>query len=253
MFSQISHISNLVGKFWVKRCCLSASVYYILFSKFYIGSHHSTADWGMAYDHLRFINNCALAGGPSPKLLVPVQEYHPASDRVTDVFTKVVVKHPLQLSPGMSLPLNCHLCVWVGGFPIVLQVNLAVSPSSRVRFLGRSAEDWATGRSEGKNMQPTFSTHWFGAERRMVNSEKKEQHQHPNKLYLFFPLLTANNTLYLHNINFIVDPKCHTLYKPIHNYLLSLQTVQINWTSNLTVLNTMQVIGQPEINMTTVW
>lgn len=83
-----------------------------------------------------FINNCALAGGPSPKPLVPVQEYHPASERVTDVFTKAVVGQLLQLSPGMSFPLNCHLCVTVGGFPIVLQVNLAVIPSSRVTFLG---------------------------------------------------------------------------------------------------------------------
>ena len=83
-----------------------------------------------------FINNCALAGGPSPKPLVPVQEYHPASDRATDVFTKVVVGQLLQLSPGMSFPLNCHLCVTVGGFPIVLQLNLAVIPSSRVTFPG---------------------------------------------------------------------------------------------------------------------
>ena len=90
----------------------------------------------MAHNYLHFINNCALAGGPSPKLLVPVQEYHPASDRATDVFTKVVVEHPLQLSPGMSFPLNCHLCDSVGGFPVVLQMNLAVAPSSRVRFLG---------------------------------------------------------------------------------------------------------------------
>lgn len=56
-----------------------------------------------------FINNCALAGGPSPKILVPVQEYHPASDRDTDVFVYVVVEHPLQLSPEISFPLNCHL------------------------------------------------------------------------------------------------------------------------------------------------
>lgn len=118
--------------------------------------------WGWTHDHLHFINNCALAGGPSPKLLVPVQEYHPASDKVTDDFTKVVVEHPLQLSPGMSFPLNCHLCVSVGGFPVVLQVKLAVSPLSRVRFLGWSATVWATGRSEDKkiiySLQPAFST-----------------------------------------------------------------------------------------------
>ena len=48
----------------------------------------------------------------------------------------VVVKHPLQFSPAMSFPLNCHLWVCVGGFPIVLQVKIAVDPSSKDRFLG---------------------------------------------------------------------------------------------------------------------
>ena len=43
----------------------------------------------------------------------------------------------------------------------------------------------------------------------MVNSEKKEQHNNPNKLILipFLPPLTVNNTLC--NINFIVNPKIH--------------------------------------------
>ena len=71
--------------------------------------------------NLRFISNRALAGGPSPKPFVPVQEYHPASAWDTDAFWKVVSEHPLQLSPGMSTPLNCHLCDCVAGLPIVLQ------------------------------------------------------------------------------------------------------------------------------------
>jgi len=86
------------------------------------------------YSH--FNNNCALAGGPSPRILVPVQEYHPASDKDKDFFVYVIVKHPLQLSPSMSFPLNCHLWVCVSGFPIVLQVKIAVDPSSKDRFLG---------------------------------------------------------------------------------------------------------------------
>ena len=86
------------------------------------------------YSH--FINNCALAGVPSPTLLVPLQEYHPASDRDTDVTVYVVVEHSLRLSRAKSFPLNCHLWVCVGGFPIVLQAKIAVDPSSKVMFLG---------------------------------------------------------------------------------------------------------------------
>ena len=69
-----------------------------------------------------------------------MQEYHPVSDRLT-LKLKVVLGHCLQLCPEMSFPLNCHLCVSVGGFPIFLQMNFAVSPSSMVRFLGWSVGD----------------------------------------------------------------------------------------------------------------
>ena len=86
--------------------------------------------------NIRLISNCALAGGPSPRELVPVQEYHPASSRVTEAFVKVVFEQPEQLSPDMSTPLNCHFCDCVGGLPMVLQVKVAVCPTDRVRFLG---------------------------------------------------------------------------------------------------------------------
>ena len=88
------------------------------------------------YGNLRLTINFALAGGPSPKMLVPVQEYHPASAWVTTAFVYVVFEHPLQLSPGMSTPLNCHLCDCVAGLPLVLQRKVAVAPSARVRFFG---------------------------------------------------------------------------------------------------------------------
>ena len=96
--------------------------------------HHASLATTCMY--LRLINSCALAGGPSPNIFFPIHEYHPASNSVTAAFVSVVVEHPAQLSPGMLTPLNCHLCSVVTGLPIVLQQNVAVAPSARVRFLG---------------------------------------------------------------------------------------------------------------------
>ena len=96
------------------------------------------------------ISNCAFAGGPSPNELVPTQPYDPSSFRSTDPILKVVVGQLLHASPCKSFPLNCHLWAVVGGLPIVLQLKVAVSPSARVRFLGWSAGDWTTGRSDNK-------------------------------------------------------------------------------------------------------
>ena len=70
--------------------------------------------------NLRLINSCALAGALSPNIFFPIHEYHPASNSVTPAFVSVAVGHPAQLSPGMSTPLNCHLCAVVTGLPIVL-------------------------------------------------------------------------------------------------------------------------------------
>ena len=117
----------------------------------YNGLGFATRNWKALEKNkcnLRLISNCALAGGPSPRELVPVQEYHPASAWVTEAFVKVVVTQALQLSPGMSTPLNCHFCERVGGLPMVLQEKVASCPSDSARFFGWSASDWTTGRSE---------------------------------------------------------------------------------------------------------
>ena len=66
-------------------------------------------EYVLTHDNLHFTDRYALAGGPSPILLLPVQEYHPASDFFTLSFVKVAVGHPEQRLPEMSDPLNCHL------------------------------------------------------------------------------------------------------------------------------------------------
>ena len=87
-------------------------------------------------DYLRLINSCAMAGGPSPIEFVPMHEYHPASSCFTAGISYFVETHPAQAAPGISTPLNCHLCAVVGGLPIVLQVKVALAPAARVRFCG---------------------------------------------------------------------------------------------------------------------
>ena len=85
-------------------------------------------------ENVRLMKRNAPAGGPNPRVFLPIHEYHPASswDRL-DLKNNDVL-HPVHPEPEMFTPLYCHIYSSVGGLPIAMQLKIADSPFDTVLF-----------------------------------------------------------------------------------------------------------------------